>query len=201
MLPIQAFFIAANIVGALVSSSLTWLFADALFLRIEIKTTLKFLGFLLLTVAFAIQLVGLFSDINLPQLIIWIHSIALLLLFAAFNIDSHSRLQFLTILIIFILIFLDNHAMLSAQSFLIALVVLEIAKNTKHNDLIPFGIGFVLFAAAELFYSVEIRAGFQNISLGGHFLYIFGAIALFLWLWQYLVIRFNLAHKLPKVGI
>lgn len=195
MLPIQAFSIAANITAALISSALTWLFLDALFVRIEIKTLLKACGFLLLAIAFVFPIAQLFSAINLHTFVTWIHSIALLLLFAAFVFDSHSKLQFLTILLIFILIFLDNHAMLAAQSFLIALVVLEIAKNTKHNDLIPFGVGFVLFAAAELFYSLELRAGFQNISLGGHFLYIFGSIGLFWWLWSYLVIRFNLKIK------
>lgn len=195
MLPIQAFSIAVNITAALISSALTWLFLDALFMRIEIKTLLKACGFLLLTIAFALKIAQPFSDINLSILATALHSIALLLLFAAFVADAHSSLQFLTILLIFILIFLDNHAMLAAQSFLIALVVLEIAKSTRHNDLIPFGVGFILFAAAELFYSLELRAGFQNISLGGHLLYIFGSIGLFWWLWSYLVIRFNLKIK------
>ena len=115
--------------------------------------------------------------------------------------DSHSKLQFLAILAIISLFFLKGHILLSVQGALISTTTLALAKITKHNDLILFGLGFVLITIGKFFSYLENTLGVANMALSASILYILAAITLFYWLWQYLVIRFNLAHKLPKLGI
>lgn len=199
MLPNQIISTVAYFASAITFAILTWLFTDALLLKVEIKTTLKAVGTGLLTTALTLNLVSLVSPTPLPQLIFWIQSIGLLLLFIAFILDPHTKLQFLIILALVFLYFFREHSLLAIQASLVATLVLHLAHVTKHNDLIPFGVGFVLIAVGEFFYSLQKQTAFGNLQTAGDFLYIFASIALFWWLWQYLVIRFNLARKIPKL--
>jgi len=192
---VQVLSFLSDFIAASVFATLTWLFADALAIRIEPKTLFKTLTFALLTIAQALSLAQLFSSISLPQIVFWLQSIGLWLLFVAFILDSHSKLQFLAILAIVFLFLFRDHLLLAIQAALIAITVLQIAHTTKHNDLIPFGVGFVLIACAEFFYFLQRTKNFEEIALAGDFLYVFASIALFYWLWQYLVIRFNLGKK------
>ena len=193
----QLISIIANFVTASAFAALSWLFVDALVIRIEIKTLLKTFGFGFLTLAFALNLVQTFSNLGLTQmnLYLWLAGIGLWLIFAAFILDPHCKLQFLVILAIVLLFFLKGNALLSMQAFLIAATILQIAYFTKHKDLIPMVVAFVLVAIGEFFYSLQKQTALGNLQTGGDFLYIFASIALFWWLWQYLVIRFNLQRK------
>src|SRR3990167_499423 len=195
---VQIINLLSNFTTASVFAALFWLFTDALFLRFEIKIFLKAIAFGLLTTAIILNLLQLLTIANTP-FIFWLQSLGLWLLFASFILDSHSKLQFMAILAILILFFLKNHALLAVQASLVAATVLNLAHVTKHNDLIPFGVGFVLIACAEFFYFLERTKNFEGIAQAGTFLYIFASITLFYWLWQYLVIRFNLGKKIGEV--
>ncbi|OGD94027.1 hypothetical protein A2697_00850 [Candidatus Curtissbacteria bacterium RIFCSPHIGHO2_01_FULL_41_44] len=201
MLPNQTIEVISDVATATIMASLAWLFIDALVLRFEVKIFLKSAGFSLLTLVFTLNLAQVFSASASPQLIFWLESIGLWLIFAAFILDSHSKLQFLAILAIISLFFLKGHILLSVQGALISTTTLALAKITKHNDLILFGLGFVLITIGKFFSYLENTLGVANMALSASILYILAAITLFYWLWQYLVIRFNLAHKLPKLGI
>lgn len=126
-------------------------------------------------------------------------SLGLWLIFASFIIDSHSKLRFITVIAIVSLFLFKSHQILAVQNLLISLNVFEIAYNTKHRDLIPFGAGFLLMTTAEFFYYLDKVEGFQNIGVAGDFLYIFASIALSIWLWSYLAIRFSFAQKFPRM--
>jgi len=79
---------------------------------------------------------------------------------------------------------------LALQTALISAAVMQLAYTTKHKDLIPFGIGFVLITMGEFF-----KALGAEFLASGAILDIFASIALFFWLWQYLVIRFGLKKR------
>ena len=185
----------SNLMTASVFATSTWLFVDALAIRVEIKSLLKAIGFLLLTCAFVLNLVPTFSAVFQNQLTFWVQSLGLWFLFAAFILDSHSKLQFLIVAAIPVLIFLRSHSLLAAQTFLIAITIMQIAYHTKHKDLIPLITGFFLITIAEFFYSLEEQTMLGNLKTAADFLYIFASIVVFYWLWQYLVIRFNLQRK------
>jgi hypothetical protein len=174
----------------LVSFALFWLYADALAIRIEIKTTLKALGFGILGLASTLNFLNPWIEFDLSQLAIWLVSISFYLIFLAFILDPHSRLQLGLILAIIALFFLQNHALLSLQAALISAAVLQLAYTTKHKDLIPFGLGFVLVTIGEFFQTLGVE-----FVISGAILYLFASISLFFWIWQYLTIRFNLKVK------
>ena len=191
----QVLSLIAYFINASVFAAIGWLCLDALAVRIEIKTLFKAVGFGLLAVGFALNLIGIFSGISLAGLPFWLQSLGLWLIFAAFILDPHSKLQFLAIVALVFLFFFREHSLLAIQASLVAVLVLRLAHVTKHNDLIPFGVGFVLIAAGEFFYALQKQTALGNLQTAGDFLYIFASIALFWWLWQYLVIRFNLVKK------
>lgn len=146
--------------------------------------------------AYTFQITQTFTQLSLPQLIFWLQNIGFFLIFISFILDSHSKLQFITVIAIVLLFFFKEHALLALESLLIAIVVLSIAKVTKHNDLIPFGIAYVLVSVGEFFYFLVAKTNFgSGINVAGAFLYIFASVAFTYWLWQYLVIRFNLKHS------
>ena len=101
----------------------------------------------------------------------------------------------MAIVVLVFLFFFREHSLLAIQASLVAVLVLRLAHVTKHNDLIPFGVGFVLIATGEFFYALKKQTTLGNLQTAGDFLYIFASIVLFYWLWQYLVIRFNLGKK------
>ena len=195
----QLIFILANFITASTLAAIIWLYIDALLLKIEIKTILRATGLILLTASFALNLISSFSTINGSQFTFWIQSLGLWLIFASFIIDSHSKLRFISVIAIASLLLFKSHQLLAVQNLLISINVFEIAYNNQHRDLIPFGAGFLLMTTAEFFYYLNDVKGFQNISVAGDFLYIFASIALFIWLWSYLAIRFNLAQKFPRM--
>lgn len=146
--------------------------------------------------AYTFQIVQILTQFSLPQLIFWLQNIGFFLIFVSFILDSHSKLQFITIIALVLLFFFKEHALLALESLVIAIVVISIAKVTKHNDLIPFGVAYVLVSIGEFFYFLAAKANFGGgMNVAGAFLYIFAAVAFTYWLWQYLVIRFNLKHS------
>lgn len=191
MLPAQVLLLTANFTAASTFAAITWLYLDALLLRFELKSFLKCLAFALLTVTFALNFASSVFNIPFPIPSFWIQSIALYLMFAAYIMDIHSKLQVLTLLAIALLFFLKAHALLAVQSFLVTAVILQLAYYSKHKDLIPLTTGFVLMAIGEFFFYLDITRGIQNLSYAANFSYIFSSLVFFYWLWQYLVIRFT----------
>lgn len=194
MLIIEIISYFSLILTATVFGSLTWLFADALTLRIEIKTLMKALACFLFAAASSLKLIPPFVPLLQTNYIFLLQNIALWLFLASFIFDQHSKLQLLIILGIISQIFLRDHALLALQALLVSLAILQIAYHTKHRDLIPLITGFFLIFVAEFFYSFK-SAAWGNLKLSGDFLNIFASIVFFYWLWQYLVIRFNLQKK------
>jgi len=170
--------------------TVSWLFFDSLRLRFEIKTFLKLLGFLLLGIGFGSELVKS-SIVEIIPLLIWLRMLGLYFLLAAFALDPHSKLQIGMIFGIIALIFTRDHLSLMILSLLISLLVTHLSYLTKHKDLIPFGTGFVLISIAEFFRSIE-KIDTGQFNLASAFMYLFASVALMLWLWSYLTIRFNL---------
>lgn len=168
---------------------LCWLFADALLLRAEIKTLLKALGFFLLTLSSFANALDYSLSSDLSVLSIWTTSVAFYAIFLSLILDSHSKLQLSIILAILALPFLRNHELLAFQASLIFVSSLQLAYTTKHRDIIPFGIGFLLIAIAQFFLSLE--KSFEGISIASAFLYLFAGGSLLLWFWSYIKIRFS----------
>jgi len=185
----------ANFAIASIFAAIAWLYIDALSLRFEFKSFLKSGAFSLLTVAFSLTLYQTITKQTPTNLQIWLQSIALWLILASYLLDYHSKLQLLTILGIISIFFFKNYALLAIQSLLISISLLQISYSTKHKDLIPLVTGFTLLAISEFFNYLEKVRGIQNFSLAADFVLLFTAITFFYWLWQYLVIRFNLNQK------
>lgn len=179
------------LIFGLVSFALFWLHADSLVIRFEIKTFLRSLGFGVLGLAFTLNFLSPLLEFGFPQIAIWLTSISFYLIFLSFILDPHSKLQAGLVIGIIALFFLQNHSLLSLQSALISISVLQLAYTIKHRDLIPFGLGFILITIGEFFQSLG-----EEFAASGAILYIFASISLFFWIWQYLVIRFNLSRKL-----
>lgn len=200
MLLIGKILYLSHIICALTFASLFWIFADALTIRIEAKTLLKAAGFALLTIAS----IPIFPNGNMTfpytDLTFYLAGIALWLIFISVMFDIHSKLQFLIISAVIATIFLKNHLLLATLSSLIAFTTLQIAYSKKHNDLIFFGIGFFIFAIADLFYYLANFPTFTNFQLAGSMLHVIASITLFAWLWQYLVVRYNLKRKARKLS-
>lgn len=192
MNPAQIVFLIANFVTASTMAATAWLYFDALLIRIEVKSLFRSIAFLILAAAFALNLTPSLFGYQPQPIFFWIQSLGLWLMFVSFMLDAHAKLQATAIIAIASLIFFKSHAVLAVQTLTIALLVFQIAYSTKHRDLIPLGVSFILIAAGEFFYYLESVRGFASIQAAGSFLYIFAGVALFYWLWQYLVIRFNL---------
>lgn len=175
---------------AVICLSLSWLFFDALRLRFEIKTFLRLLGFLMLGIGFG-GIVANPSVLNTIPLLLWVKIAGLYTIFVSCAFDAHSKFRITLVFGIILLAFLKDHSALAILALLIALNVFQLAYSTKHRDLIPMGTGFILIAIAEFFRSIETKE-LAGLSLASAFLYIFASASFFLWLWQYLIIRFNL---------
>ncbi len=162
------------------------LFADALFLQFELKTFLKALGFAALFVSFLLR----FFDHSLINLHVLINAAALYAILFGIAIDYHSKLKFLPILPLAAYFVFGNHGLLFIESALIAIVIFQLVYTTKHKDLIPLGVGFVLISMGEYFYSLETKANLSQLAIAGAFPYLFASLVLLLWLWSYLALRF-----------
>ncbi|OGD86261.1 hypothetical protein A2870_04820 [Candidatus Curtissbacteria bacterium RIFCSPHIGHO2_01_FULL_41_11] len=187
IISIVSYFAITSIFAAII-----WLYIDALSLRFEVKSFLKFLAFSLLTLAFFFRLTQGIFNANFSNLEFWLQSSALWLILASYLLDYHSKLQLLTIIGIISIFFLKNYALLAVQSFLISVVILQISYSTKHKDLIPLISGFGLLSISEFFNHLEKVRGIQNFSLAANFVLLFASLTFFYWLWSYLAIRFSL---------
>ena len=192
-------FFARTILSSLLFFALAWLFFDTLFLRIEAGTLLKGIGFFFLGISQITEITRYFSALPLPFVSIGIAALGLYFILVAYLFDAHSKLQFLVVVIIASLFLLKDHVLLAACAFVISITVLHIAHYTKHKDLIPLGVGFVLIAIGEFFYFLDTTSQFNRITVAGDFLYIFAAVNYAVWLWPYLFIRFKKDRSLSRL--
>ena len=149
---------------------------------------------MLLTGGFASNFAESFLVVN-QTFITWIIGLGFWMLFVGFILDTHSRLQLLTIFLIVAVLFLKNHLLLSVEVLLVTLAVLQLSYIYKHKDVIPLITAFFLVSLAEFLKYLNNFKGFENMSLSASILYIFASVTLLYWLWSYLTIRFNLKHK------
>lgn len=187
--------VISKIASSLIFAALFWLHFDALAIRVEVKTVLRALGWILLAGSTGLVVATYFfidPPFNPARFIFWTTSLGFWLLYVSFILDQHSKLQFLAVVAIAALFFFGGHTLLALQAFLIAITILQISYTTKHKDLIPLVTGFILLAIGEFFHSL---AASSSSGLFGDFMYVFAAIIFAYWLWQYLVIRFNLDAK------
>ncbi len=184
----------SNLTTASIMATILWLYVDALLFRFEVKSFIKAAGFLLLTGGFASNFAESFLVVN-QTFITWIIGLGFWMLFVGFILDTHSRLQLLTIFLIVAVLFLKNHLLLSVEVLLVTLAVLQLSYIYKHKDVIPLITAFFLVSLAEFLKYLNNFKGFENMSLSASILYIFASVTLLYWLWSYLTIRFNLKHK------
>lgn len=161
-------------------------FGDALFVRFDTKTFIKFLGFLLLGGALVLNLL---ND-SYPILSFWMMSVGLVLLFIGFIIDPLSNLAFTAPLPIVFFPFLSGHILFFVLSLLVTVGIFQLAYTTKHRDLIPLGVSFTLIAVGEYFYHLQNIEQLKQVALAGSFLYLFASLILLGWVWSYLALRF-----------
>ena len=184
----------SNLTTASIMATILWLYVDALLFRFEVKSFIKAAGFLLLTGGVASNFAESFLVVN-QTFITWIIGLGFWMLFVGFILDTHSRLQLLTIFLIVAVLFLKNHLLLSVEVLLVTLAVLQLSYIYKHKDVIPLITAFFLVSLAEFLKYLNNFKGFENMSLSASILYIFASVTLLYWLWSYLTIRFNLKHK------
>ncbi len=176
---------ASFLISAISFLGMAVLFGDSLLLRFDLKTFLKSLGFLLLTGA---SIINLFNH-QYTQISIWLFVAGFLLIFVGFIIDSHSILKLSFPIPLVLLFILRDHLLLFFLGGFIAASVFQLVYTTKHRDLIPLGVGFVLIAAGEYLYSLESMSKLAPIADAGSFLYLLSCSVLLLWLWAYLALR------------
>lgn len=195
-------FTLAHVATTIVSAALTWLFWDALKVGFEEKTFLKALGFGILALVSLNQVFQLiinadafaFSGSNLS---FWLTSIAYFAIFLSFALDEHFIIKPVIILAILAILFLRGHWQLTTQTLLVSISVLQLTYTTKHRDLIPFAIGFVLITIAEFFLSMES----SGLELAALLLYLIAQGALILWWWSYVAIRFSINSLGPRLKV
>ena len=173
-----------------VSLSLMFLFIDSLFVRFEIKTFFKALGFAVFGTYQVMSLLNFMGSLIAPNQVSWIGSVGLYLIFISLIFDPHSKLNLAFILPPILFILFGGHTLLALQAFLVSVSTFQLAYTTHHKDLIPFGVGFVLVAIGEFFLSLG-----ENFLAASAIIFILASAYLFYWLWQYLVIRLPLLGK------
>jgi len=151
------------------------IFGDALFVRFDLKTFIKFLGFLIL---------GLSVILNS-----WMMAVGFVLIFVGFIIDPLSKAKFIMPLPIVFFPFLTDHILFFVLSLITTVAVFQLAYVTKHQDFIPLGVGFTLISVGEYFYHLENVEQLKQLALAGSFLYLFASLILLGWGWSYLVLR------------
>lgn len=173
---------------------LATIFGDTLFLRFDLKTFLKSLGFFILSGAMFVTMVGdTYQDI-----LFWIMSAAFSMIFVGFVIDPLSRFRFLTPLPLLFFPFLKGHILLFVLASITTGAIFGLAYTMRHRDLIPLGVGFTLLAAGEYLYHLETIERLRQLGPSGSFLYLFAAVILLGWGWSYLVMRFVSLLRLRK---
>ncbi len=162
------------------------IFGDALFVRFDLKTFIKFLGFLLLGAAFVLNIL----NHSLPVVSFWLIALALVLLFVGFIMDPLSKFKFLAPLPVVFLLFLSGHILLFVLSLLTTMAIFQLAYTTRHRDFIPLGVSFTLISVGEYLFHLEIIDGLKQLAVAGSFLYLFASLVLLAWVWSYLALRF-----------
>lgn len=161
------------------------IFGDALFVRFDPKTFIKFLGFLLLGIALVLNLLYIY-----PVLSFWIMSGGLVLLFIGFIIDPLSNFKFIAPLPIVFFPFLSGHILFFVLSLLTVVAIFQLAYTTRHRDLIPLGVSFTLISVGEYLYHLKDIESIKQLAAAGSFLYLFASLILLGWVWSYLALRF-----------
>lgn len=162
------------------------IFGDALFVRFDFRTFIKFLGFLLLGASFVLNIL----DNSYPVLSFWLMATGLVLIFIGFIMDPLSTFKFIAPLPIVFLPFLTGHILFFVLSILTTVGIFQLAYATKHQDLIPLGVGFTLVSVGEYFYHLENIVQLKHLALAGSFLYLFASLILLGWGWSYMALRF-----------
>ncbi|MDO8452415.1 MAG: hypothetical protein Q7S79_01540 [bacterium] len=172
------------------------IFGDALFVRFDLKTFIKFLGFLFLGVAFVLNLLN-----NMyPGLNYWLMSAALVLIFVGFIIDPLSKFKFIAPLPVVFFPFLTGHILFFVLGLASTFAIFQLAYTTRHRDLIPLGVSFTLTSIGEYLYHLKDIEQLKQLALAGSFLYLFASLILLGWVWSYLAIRFVNRFK-PSVAV
>lgn len=183
--------IVSSILRLVTSALLVWLFTDALILRLEPKTALKACGFFLL-----------FLGLVIPVFSTLFTSLALLCVFLSFALDSH--LWFSTpLLLSLILVFGVSRNftwLLTAQSMAVFISIFNLAYTTKHRDLIPFGLAFILTTIAFLFTALQPYSR-ENFVTSQALLHLFAQLAFLYWWWSYVAIRFSISSLGPRLKV
>lgn len=161
------------------------IFGDALFVRFDLKSFLKFLGFFMLGGSLLLNLLNFY-----PSVALWIMSVALTLLFIGFIIDPLSRFKFIAPIPLVFFPFLSGHILLFILGILTTVGIFQLAYTTKHRDLIPLGVSFTLISAGEYLYHLEDIDKLKQLAVAGSFLYLFASLVLLVWAWSYLAMRF-----------
>lgn len=177
---------ASFVLSAVAFFLLSLLFGDTLLLRFDLRTFVKFLGFLLLGISF---LFVAFHN-SYPSLSFWMSAVALVLIFIGFIVDPLSRLQFLAPLPIVFFPFLTGHILLFVLDLMITVGIFQLAYTTRHRDFIPLGVGFTLISIGEYFFHLKDVVLLKELASAGSFLYLFASLILLGWVWSYLAIRF-----------
>lgn len=176
---------ASFLISGIAFLALSILFGDALLLRLELRTLIKSLSFLMMTVYFLLNLFHFGISA-----IFWLMAVSLTLLSISFIIDPLSKFKFLFPLPILFLPFLKDHLLLFALGLTATLAIFQLAYTTKHRDLIPLGVGFTLMSMGEYLYHLQSYESLNYLSAAGSFLYLFASLVLLTWIWSYLAIRF-----------
>ena len=170
------------------------MFGDALFARFNLKTFMKFLGFLLIGVTFILNLL----HISYPVLIFWFMSAGLVLLFLGFILDPLSKLKFFAPLPLVFFPFLNDHILFFVLSLMITVGVFQLAYTTSHRDLIPLGVSFTLISVGEYLFHLKDIEQLKQLAVAGSFLYLFASLILLGWAWSYIALRLIYLLKRKK---
>jgi len=162
------------------------IFGDALFVRFDFKTFIKFLGFFLLGISLVLNLISN----SYPIASFWMMSAALILLFIGFIIDPLSKFKFIAPIPIVFFPFLSGHILLFVLGLATTVAIFQLAYTTSHRDLIPLGVSFTLISVGEYLYHLKDIEQLKQLALAGSFLYLFASLILLGWVWSYLALRF-----------
>lgn len=165
------------------------IFGDALFVQFDFRAFIKFLGFLLLGVSLVLNIL----NNSYPVLSSWMMAVGFVLIFVGFITDPLSTFKFIAPLPIVFFPFLTGHILFFVLSLLTTVGIFQLAYATKHQDLIPLGVGFTLISVGEYLYHFKDIEQLKQLALAGSFLYLFASLVLIGWGWSYLALRLKKA--------
>lgn len=125
-----------------------------------------------------------------PVLSFWMMATGLVLIFLGFIMDPLSTFKFIAPLPIIFLPFLTGHILFFVLSLLTTVGIFQLAYTTKHQDLIPLGVGFTLISVGEYLYHLKDVEQLKQLASAGSFLYLFASLVLLGWGWSYMALRF-----------